>query len=465
VFGKNCPRAYDVINAYTRSAVSLVQPDAIDAALACSLKIGVPCAALFIEELKDWHDSLVHKTRSDLERLIELTSMLMERICISKLDRSSDEAYWIVLFYFHMRSRHSDAPHEDCKATVIDRVPARYLLTVSEPLRTEFLEILSSGVHVYEAADCLVRSAERTKTLIALHDLTIILSGVPAKEIMNVSAKHLVDALLDQRAGFDDITNYRDICRLAIILSRIGESDAANFGHRALEAAERNGITALTRTAWEFCEEDIFIEEVCEFMTRQVEGHKVDRSTLGVYLRALSKSAVMKAQVHSNEATDCAKTTLQIAEKSGPSEVNLVAWIFYKEARFLETSLEFTSRAVSNHDDISLLQTHLAILIRSGKADLSYHVFLLWATRISSEHLRENWQDFRLMFYDCVRLGCKHFAAGVLAKSGRPDLWRDLILALQEPNGVAVEPSSESARAREFALQFSSLEVPAVFPD
>jgi nucleoside phosphorylase len=156
------------------------------------------------------------------------------------------------------------------------------------------------------------------------------------------------------------------------------------------------------------------------------------------------------------EANSAAERAISLADDKNGQLVNHIAWSFYMNGVKLREVSELARRAAANDpNNIYLLQTSIALMIRGGLWEETIPGLQRWATTIDLDHLLRAWRDFMLMFRDLVRNGRAHALTELLIKVNRPEAWGDLITALRILAGDAVDQVHITAKVNELTEQLS----------
>jgi tetratricopeptide (TPR) repeat protein len=155
--------------------------------------------------------------------------------------------------------------------------------------------------------------------------------------------------------------------------------------------------------------------------------------------------------------------------KVEPDLLNLYAWALYKANKDLyEAAQNADAGRKLAPQDIHLLHTHLAILVRMNEWHIALPLLRRWLAATSDEHLKSAWKDFVLTFQDAVSFGhATEFAKlfDAIPCSLIFDLTRRALLATTDDENATSGLSAINQDAvRELARQMRGTDVDLRFP-
>jgi hypothetical protein len=158
-----------------------------------------------------------------------------------------------------------------------------------------------------------------------------------------------------------------------------------------------------------------------------------------------------------------------LKSNSGAGPRNSLAWSLYSsETRLAEAEELARAAHAIEPEDMAILQTLVAVLVRERRWDQAQPLFRTWIVGCDLEQVTGGpFKDYRMMFHDMVRNGYAIAAATVIDQGANLLKWRVISAALREAAGAAYD---EALRERQglavtyLARQFMDIALDAAFP-
>jgi hypothetical protein len=176
--------------------------------------------------------------------------------------------------------------------------------------------------------------------------------------------------------------------------------------------------------------------------------------------------AVLFSRLGRLDADVYATRAISLCERSGLDTVNNLAWSFYLHRIKLEEIAKVACRASADEpDNLYLLQTTLALLVRINRWDEAAPILRRWATEISATAIDSRWESYLPMFQDVVQNGHTLAGAQILLDTKRPEVWNEVVDALRLVGGETINRTGISEEARKIAKQLSDQHTQMVSED
>jgi hypothetical protein len=204
--------------------------------------------------------------------------------------------------------------------------------------------------------------------------------------------------------------------------------------------------------------------KVAEYLPKDSKSDSAYQAILGQILtklpppdtvddpKNLASLAVLLSRNGGSDFSAYAIRAISLSDGVSPRVANGVAWKFYLHRIKIDDATELARRA-SNHmpDDLDVLQTFLALLIRLDHWNDASLILTRWATQIGPTELASGMEAFLDMFRDIFQHGRALAAAQILMDVRRPEVLDELIDSLRLTAGEAINATAPSERVKRFA--------------
>jgi tetratricopeptide (TPR) repeat protein len=209
---------------------------------------------------------------------------------------------------------------------------------------------------------------------------------------------------------------------------------------------------------------DASLHEALEWVTVAGDG---DRKEAQVEALLALGSLHQKRGCHETAAAAFKKAVALIGEEDAAftSTANSCAWAHYLADADLDYASEIARRGwAKDREEIHMLQTYAAILVRRNKWKEASELVEKWAKTVKEEHIDGEWHDFILLFRDALKCGHAEAVAGMLNRAK----WEPLQVAFRKIARGDADLSNVPQHLRHAVAallsQLKSENVPLVYP-